>query len=119
MSKVATESFEKNREAHEGIVSLIKKERSNLISFSKTVEDLSFDDIRVPDQARSKFKGNLSILFRKPLVIEINPTGDFYSRIWYAETPESVKYIYSAPIVKNESNAQKLDNDWYLILIEW
>jgi len=100
--------FKEKRNSYETVVTNIRQYRDNL-KCSRSSCELNIQDINIDKKLQSNFF-NIRIVSSKPLVIEFNATESIYSYIWYAETADSVKYIFSYPqVVGNELTVEKLD----------
>ena len=76
-------------------------------------------DINIDKKLQSNFSG-IGIVSSKPLVIAFNVTESIYAYIWYAETADSVEYIFSYPqVVANELTVKKLDEHWFYMRRDW
>ncbi len=112
------DSFEEKRNAYETVVTNIRQYRDNLKCSTPSCE-LEIEDINIDKESQSNFSG-IRIISSKPLVIEFNVTESIYVYIWYAETADSVKYIYSYPqVVANELTLRKLDEHWFYVKRDW
>jgi hypothetical protein len=112
------ESFEKKRNAYETVVTNIRQYRDAL-GCSTSRCKLEIEDINIDKKLQSNFFG-IRIVSSKPLVIEFNATESIYVYIWYAETADSVQYIFSYPeVVGNELTLEKLDEHWFLVQRDW
>jgi hypothetical protein len=112
------DSFKKNRNAYETVVTNIRQYRDNL-KCSRLSCELEIADINIDKKLQSSFV-YIRIVSSKPLVIEFNVTESIYAYIWYAETADSVEYIFSYPqVVGNELTLRKLDEHWFLVERDW
>lgn len=112
------DSFEEKRNAYETVVTNIRQHRDNL-KCSRSSCELEIEDINIDKESQSNFVG-IRIVSSKPLVIEFNATESIYAYIWYAETADSVKYIYSYPqVIANELSLRKLDEHWFFVKRDW
>ncbi len=110
--------FKEKRNSYETVVTNIRQYRDNL-KCSRSSCELDIQDINIDKKLQSNFF-NIRIVSSKPLVIEFNATESIYSYIWYAETADSVKYIFSYPqVVGNELTVEKLDEHWFLVVRDW
>ncbi len=111
-------SFKKNRNAYETVVTNIRQYRDNL-KCSKASCKLRIRDINIDKKLQSDFV-YIRIVSATPLVIEFNVTESIYAYIWYAETADSVEYIFSYPqVVANELTMKKLDEHWFFVQRDW
>jgi len=112
------DSFKEKRNAYEAVVTNIRQYRDNL-KCSRPSCELKIRDINIDKELQSNFSG-IRIVSSKPLVIEFNVTESIYAYIWYAETADSVKYIFSDPeVVANELTLEKLEEHWFLVERDW
>ncbi|NJL89487.1 MAG: hypothetical protein HC916_06545 [Coleofasciculaceae cyanobacterium SM2_1_6] len=112
------ESFEERRNTYETVATNIRQYRDNL-KCSRSSCELKIEDINIDKESQSNFFG-IRIVSSKPLVIEFNATESIYAYIWYAETEDSVKYIYSYPqVIANELTLRKLDKHWFFVKRDW
>lgn len=110
--------FKEKRNSYEIVVTNIRQYRDNL-KCSRSSCELEIEDINIDKESQSNFFG-IRIVSSKPLVIEFNSTESIYSYIWYAETADSVKYIFSDPeVVANELTLEKLNEHWFLVVRDW
>jgi hypothetical protein len=111
-------SFKKNRNAYETVVTNIRQYRDNL-KCSRLSCELEIADINIDKKLQSNFSG-IGIVSSKPLVIAFNVTESIYFYIWYAETADSVEYIFSDPeVVSDELTVRKLDEHWFFMQRDW
>ncbi len=110
--------FRKNRNSYETVVANIQQYRNNL-KCSRAICEFEIEDINIDKKLQSNFS-SIRIVSSKPLVIEFNVTESIYSYIWYAETVDSVRYIFYDPeVVANELSLEKLDENWFLVVRDW
>ncbi|NJL89330.1 MAG: hypothetical protein HC916_05645 [Coleofasciculaceae cyanobacterium SM2_1_6] len=112
------DSFEEKRNSYETVVTNVRQYRDALECSTSRCE-LEIEDININKESQSNFSG-IRIISSKPLVIEFNVTESIYAYIWYAETADSVKYIFSDPeVVADELAVKKLDEHWFLVERDW
>ena len=110
--------FREKRNAYETVVTNIRQYRDNL-KCSRLSCELEIADINIDKKLQSNFSG-IRIVSSKPLVIEFNVTESIYAYIWYAETADSVEYIFSDPeVVSDELTVKKLDEHWFYMRRDW
>jgi hypothetical protein len=110
--------FKEKRNAYEAVVTNIRQYRDNL-KCSRSSCEIEIADINIDKKLQSNFSG-IGIVSSKPLVIAFNVTESIYAYIWYAETADSVEYIFSDPeVVGNELTLEKLDEHWFLVGRDW
>ena len=110
--------FKEKRNAYETVVTNIRQYRDNL-KCSRLSCELEIADINIDKKLQSNFSG-IRIVSSKPLVIEFNVTESIYVFIWYAETEDSVKYMFSDPeVVADELAVEKLDEHWFFMQRDW
>jgi hypothetical protein len=117
-SSHTVKSFKKNRNAYESVVTDIRQYRDNL-KCSRSSCELRIRDVNIDKESQSNFSG-IRIVSSRPLVIEFNVTESIYAYIWYAETADSVEYIFSDPeVVSDELTVRKLDEHWFFMQRDW
>jgi hypothetical protein len=111
------ESFEQNRNKYEEIIIDVKKYRDKLQKNKQNIEKLQFYSKEVPKNILNQF--HPSIVTSDPLVVSFTPDS-IYSMLWYAETPKSVKFIFSYDeVVAKELDVVHLEGNWYLVIMDW
>ena len=111
-------SFKERRNAYETVVTNIRQYRDNL-KCSRSSCEIEIENINIDKKLQSNFS-YIRLVSSKPLVIEFNVTESIYAYIWYAETADSVQYIFSYPqVVANELTVKKLDEHWFYIKRDW
>ncbi|NJL89488.1 MAG: hypothetical protein HC916_06550 [Coleofasciculaceae cyanobacterium SM2_1_6] len=112
------DSFKERRNAYETVVTNIRQYRDNL-KCSRLSCELEIEDINIDKKLQSNFSG-IRIVSSKPLIIEFNVTESIYTYIWYAETADSVEYIFSDPeVASDELTVKKLDEHWFYMRRDW
>ncbi|NJL89329.1 MAG: hypothetical protein HC916_05640 [Coleofasciculaceae cyanobacterium SM2_1_6] len=111
-------SFKEKRNTYETVVTNIQQYRDAL-GCSTSRCKLRIKDINIDKELQSNFF-SIRIASSKPLIIEFNVTESIYAYIWYAETADSVEYIFSYPqVVANELTLRKLDEHWFFVKRDW